>query len=528
MVSKKIKKILIGATVISALIGMNSQSKLSTGMLLLGSVSGSTYLFIADKPWDTAMRRRHKLSSIVIRHRRLINNLRSCSNKCNALLSLEELQIQIGQQQHELSQLIAQQQEARVSAERIISEARELAQAEKLTISNEQESLINKLKQEKQLLSKEISELRRLSNEIASNAEREARIEASKIKQQAQAEASQIVEATKANLNNTVLEPEKNAHLHLLAQIQEDKNQALSELERVQNLHEKTRTAIEKMKQAAQNEYLSIKQKLEKQAKAKYLKEMERVNEILEQMQNQVNLLTSENQLLKSELQSLDEPQYPEGYREHEVYARGIIDFYKTLGVILDYKLSLRDGDKIRVRVIPREEKVGEQQLRKFSDRLKRLFDLSNLPEINTVAGTIQFDMTLVELQTPVIELYHSVQQQPIATLPAAPQIHPEIVDVEQYRTHLETIRQREFQPPPNRFSPFEQITQTEREWVLWLYRHCQITDQNTIIYTVWRNTRGKGVTQGVGQSYMAAREKLHKIFDEAGIPRRRANNANE
>jgi hypothetical protein len=441
---------------------------------------------------------------------------------------MEELQIQIIDQKHELSQLVTTKREALLVAEQIISEARVTAEKEKLSIGQEQESLINQLKQEKKILRQEVSELRRLSNEIASNAEREARIEASKIKQQAQTEAHQIIEATKANLKNTVLEPEKNAHLEVLAQIQHDKTSALNELERVQNLHEKTLSAIEKMKKAAHNEHFSIKQKLEKQAKAKYLKEIERVNEILEEMQNQINLLTSENQLLRSELESLDEPQYPEGYREHEVYARGIIDFYKALGTKLDYKLSYREGDKIIVRVIPREEKVGEQQLRKFSDRLKRLFDLSNLPEINTVAGTIQFDLRLIELQSPVIEVYQSIQQQPTQQLPPAPQLHPEIVDIDQYRAHLEAARQREFQPPKNRFSPFEQISQTEKDWVLWLYQCCHITDQNTIIYTVWRNTKGTGVKQGVGKHYLAAREKLHKIFDEAGIPRRRANNAKD
>jgi hypothetical protein len=37
----------------------------------------------------------------------------------------------------------------------------------------------------------------------------------------------------------------------------------------------------------------------------------------------------------------------------------------------------------------------------------------------------------------------------------------------------------------------------------------------------VWKNKRGGGVTQGVGDSYQAARLKLHKILDEAGIQRR-------
>jgi hypothetical protein len=304
-----------------------------------------------------------------------------------------------------------------------------------------------------------------------------------------------------------------------------ERENAIAEVERLTNLQEKTRIAIEKMKSMAQAEHSRIKETLIHQAQQQFLKEMEQVNEMLEVAENQIRLLTTENQMLRGELDQIDEPQYPEGWREHEIYARGIIDFYKQMGIKLDYKLSFREGDRIVVRVVPREEKVGEQQLRKFHDRLQRKFDLSQLPNIVTAAGTIQFELKLLELQNPVIEVYEKFNQ-PIAQLPySQPQLHPELVDIEQVRSHLEVTRQRDFIPPNTRFSPFEKLTQLERDWVLWLWNTCRIQDQNLILHTVWKNTRGRGVSQGVGQSYTAARSKLHQILDDSGIPRRKNNN---
>lgn len=471
-----------------SLTGFSLEGKPGVVFSLLGAIPGSAFLLIESKPWELDKKR--------------LKQLRSQRGKISRLYEVRSQHVQM---------------------------------LEKIGQFKDIDGKISQLKQQEKILNSEVTELQKLSNEIAATAESDAIAVASKIKQDAQSEAARIIEATKQSLNSTVYEPEKNAHLMVLQQVQEEKQCAIAELERVLKLQEKTREAIEKMKQSAQQEHANIKKKLQEQAKAQFLKEMEKYSEVIDQLNNQLALLTTENQMLRSEIESLDEPVYPEGYREHEVYARGVIDFYKLLGIKLDYKISFREGDRIVVRVIPRDEKVGEQQLRKFHDRLQRKFDLTQLPQIVTTAGCIQFDLRLMELQNPVVELLPIAQspipnsQYPTLNTQQLPQsIHPEIVDISEMRSHLERAQQREFIPPNTRFSPYSPITQTEKDWVLWLYNFCRIPDQNTIIYTVWQNTRGKGVSNGVGQSYLSAREKLHKIFDEAGIPRKRSNNAKE
>ena len=556
MVSKPIEKILITVAVLSTLGGMNfSHPKASTALLLLGDISGSIYLFLAPKPWDVASKRREQLRRIIRNRCELLKQLRQHSNSLQSTRTLTELTELITQRQQELNQAIQEKVKAEVEVEELLKFAEDIAlsaeteaqaYAEKIkqqalheadqikqdaqlissSSFNEQQNLVDELSRQREQLTLENKQLKKLADEMLAECDRTSRIEAQRIKQQATVEAQRIIEATKQSLNNTVFEPEKISHLQILAQIQSEKDVALSELERVQSLQEKTRVAIEKMKQSAQSEHLQIKKKLQEQAKAQFLREMERMQEILGEMENQIKLLTTENQMLRSEIDSLDEPQYPDGWKDHEVYARGIIDFYKGQGVKLDYKLSFKEGDRIAVRVVPREDKVGEQQLRKFHDRIQRLFDLSQLPNISTTAGTIQFDLRLCELQSPVIDLI-PVSSTPYS-LPPTPQLHPELVDVQEMLEHLERAQQREFIPPNNRFSPFTQLSTTEKEWVLWLYNHCRISDQNTIIYTVWQNTRGRGISQGAGGVYIAARDKLHRIFDEAGIPRRKANNAKD
>lgn len=509
-VVSKIQKLLAIITITSSLAGLTLSGKPSIFFLWLGGTVGGIYLVASPKPWNQQQRWQNKVSLL----RGKISHSRSLVKYS---LSLEEMETKISSLN---AQAITVVENAHLKAEAEFAQTRSQLELEQQDVLFK----LQQLEQDKKLLTLEVNDLKKLAAEITSETEHKATQSALKIKQDAQLEAIRIIEATKSNLQNTVFEPERIAHLQLLSQVNLERESAIAEIERLTNLQEKTRAAIEKMKVTAQAEYSKIKENLKKQAQQQFLKEMERVNEMLENGENQIRLLTTENQMLRGELEQLDEPQYPEGWREHEIYARGIIDFYKQLGIKLDYKLSFREGDRVVVRVVPREEKVGEQQLRKFHDRLQRKFDLSQLPSIVTAAGTIQFELKLLEIQSPVIEVYQSMQQ-PIAQLPyKAPQIHPELVNIEQVRSHLEVARQREFIPPQTRFSPFEELTQIERDWVLWLWNTCRVQDQNLILNTVWKNTRGRGVTQGVGQSYIAARSKLHQILDEAGISRRKNN----
>jgi hypothetical protein len=497
-VNPQIKNTLVIATAVFAVMGMVSPPKPSAVFSWLGFTTGGIYLVVEPKPWQVSRKKRDRISSIYRRRSRHWGEVLELRQRLACSESLVTLQ-----QKHAMTE--SQIEELKSNAQSLI-EAK-FVQAEQLT--------------------REVNDLQKLADEIAGSADREARIKAAAVVREAQSTADKIITATRENLEVTVFAPEREAHQYVLGQIEASKLSAIAQLERLQGLQEKTRVAIEKMKIAAQAEHTAIKKKLQEQAKAQFLREMERVNQIIEQLENQIKLLTTENQMLRGELDTLDEPKYPEGYSDHEIYSRGIIDFYKQMSIKLDYKLSFREGDRVVCRFLPREEKIGEQQLRKFHDRVQRKFDLTELPQITTTAGTIQFELRLREMQsiTPEIRDIQVTHVVPLPYSQQTPQLHPELSSVEEMRSHLERAQQREFIPPDNRFSPFEQLTQMERDWVLWLWQTCKLQDQNLILNTVWRNTRGKGIKQGVGQSYIAARTKLHRILDEAGIERRRGNN---
>ncbi|NJN11686.1 MAG: hypothetical protein HC836_49900 [Richelia sp. RM2_1_2] len=512
----KAQKILFAIALIAVVCGVNvSHRTRSNLLLLLGFTSGSSYLLISPKPWVIASDRRRKYKEKIFQYRQLRSQYLDLVNRVELSATVEELGEKIALLEKTRNQLFG-------DCESLEQLAAEMESESVVKAEQKYRDSLAELEIHKQQLNSEVAELKKLAEAITNDTERDARIAAARIKQDAEHQALQIIEATKANLQNTVYEPERISHLQLLAQIDEQRQSAIVELERVLGLQEKTRAAIERMKLSAQEEHTKTKKKIIEQAKQQYLKDVEKFTQVIEELENQIKSLLTQNQMLRMEIESYDEPQYPEGYREHEIYARGIIDYYKSVGIKLDYKLSWKEGDRVVVRLIPREEKVGEKQLRSFHDRLQRKFDLSQLPTITTTAGCIQFDMKLIELQTPVVELVQSYS----AISTSSPHvIHPELVSHEEMRTHLERAQQREFVPPKQRFSPFEPLTQTERDWALWLYKTVGIKDQNTIMGAIWRNTRGNGVSQGVGQSYIRAREKLHQIFDEANIPRRSNSN---
>ena len=379
--------------------------------------------------------------------------------------------------------------------------------------------------------------MKQLSNQIALEAEAEAEIIATEIKAAAAAEAEEMKRRTRESLHNTIVEPDKIAHQELLKQHEQERQEVIAEIERLQKISQQvdveiaekikiTEATITEKKKLAGEEYKRIKKELTEQAQQQFEAELNKMQDVLEQLNNQIKHLESENQMLRSELKSLDLPRLPEGCSFQEIYAKGLIEFYRILGIKLDYDSAFKEGDKLRIRVVPREKKVGEQQLRTYSDRLQREMKLTELPDIATVEGTIQFLIKLVEIQQliPTPNTQHPIPNSQYPTsntqLLTPELVHPEI-STEQAREFLQQREYQNFQPPERRFNPKEPITQTERDWVLWLWNFCKIQDQNTILRTVWKNSRGSGVKPGAGSIYRSARERLHQILDEAGLDRR-------
>ena len=519
-IPEKIQKVILITSLIAVVLGANSSNrKVSSSLLLLGFASSSFYCLITPKPWEAAKVRRQKYREIFSKLHGLRAHNSELVNQTNLSDSADELREKISLLERTREQLESDCESLEQMAEEFKSEAQAKA-------VRKYESTLSQLEEEKRQMLSEVSELKKLADEITSNTERNARLDAAKIKQAAEEQSRKMVEATEANLQLTVYGPKEESHLLLLREISEKRQTATAELERLLGLQEKTRLAIEKMKQQAQQEHTRIKERITKKAKEQYLRDVEKFNQVIEEQQNQLKLLTTQNQMMQLEIESYDEPTYPEGARIDEIYATGIINFYKTVGYKLDYKNSWRDRDKVVVRVVPREDKVGEKQLRSFHDRLQRKFDLSELPTIVTTSGCIQFELKLIELQTPVVELISAPSTPSPQFSPSV--IHPELISASDVRSHIAEVEKKHFIPPLQRYSPFEPLTQTEKDWVIHLYQVGGINDQNTIMNIVWKNTRGRGVSQGVGQSYIRAREKLHRIMDEAGIPRRKKGDKNE
>ncbi|NJL09373.1 MAG: hypothetical protein HC908_01605 [Calothrix sp. SM1_7_51] len=556
------EKILAAITAILLLIGFNSSDKrLNIGFKILGIGSGISLLCLAPKPWLLNQKQQEiiegkdaEISQLTqqIKLEKQSENLQLSIDNLNNLIDSKEARIkaldkllynnqdslnlrhlQLEQEIESLKSEASKLREtAQIEADKLALEIKNNAEAEAAKIiadarinlqasvygpeQQAHQQAVENLKAEKLALSEKLKALN-LDIETLKN-------EARTIKLHAEADAEEIKASARNSLQETVYGPEQQAHSYALQQIQEQKEATLSELERLQRLAEKVEAAIEKMKDDANLKNQKYREKLKKEANQQVQKELEIMQGVLEDLENQLKLVTSENQFLKQELEELDKPDYPEGWSEHETYARAIIGFYEKIYIKLDYKMSMRENNRVLVRVIPRETKVGEQQLRTYVDRLKRAMDLSEYPTITTTAGCIQFELRLVQLERPIVETYEPVLLRTAAPAPQLPDIvHPE-VSPESTRKILDKLQLQSFEPPRERYSPMEPLTETERLWVLWLWRVCNIRDQNTIMSIVWKNTRGRGVVPGASQSYNRARDKIHQILDEAAIQRRRNN----
>ena len=527
---------------------VGGKSKLSFYCRGLFLWSSGNYLILSVKPWKAkiaeAKRREcleldleiarsqihtlHQGQHTTLRELRLIKKLKSCSNKVKTLRS----QLNVFHN-GDYSSITEHEYLKNLT---VCCNEREALSIGAVKLENLQnlEFATEQLKNDKLVCEREIKQLKALSNQIALEAEETAELIASEIKLAAKEEAEEIIANTRTSLQNTVYGPTEAAHQELLRRLEGQRKDCLAEVERLQAISnqvdaeisqkiETTERAIAEKKKLAGEEYKRIKKELQEKAQQQFQAELNKMQDVLEQLNNQITHLESENQMLRHELQQLDMPLLPEGWGFDEAYARGIIDFYKEKTIKLDYKKSWKENDRLVIRLIPRDRTVGEQQLRSYSDRLQRQFHLTELPDIATIEGTIQFTLKIVELQ--------SITPRPIlSSSPYSPStntqqlIVPEIVHPEMSSSDArEFLIKREyqsFQPPTSRFNPKEPLTQTERDWVLWLWNYCKIQDQNTIMRTVWKNSRGSGIKPGAGSIYIAARERLHQVLEEAGIRR--------
>lgn len=510
---QKVERILIAITATAAVLGCTSKGWIATSSQAVVLASGGLYLSKAKSPEQLQQEQEDTRAKVVAELQQLEEQRSQISQEIDEMrLLVDQIAIEGEEEATKVRSHLVEQ--ARADAQAIVEQARSSTKSIHESEQKLHEEILQRLQTEKDAHTEKISQLKQQLSEGQEIAE--------SIITQAKEQSKEIIANTKASLHSTVYEPQEIAHQELLNRILIEKDAAITELERIQSLQEKTRVAIDKMKRAAQEENQAYRKKIQVTLEKQFNAQLQKMQKVLEEMEAQLHLVTSENLLLKQELAEKDNPMFPEGWSDHEIYARGIIEFYNApgIGIVLDYKLSMRDRESVIVRVVPRDALIGEQKLRSYSDRLERKMDLAELPLIVTVAGTIQFTLRPSQMRNPASSEFVNVASAPVLKTQTPTFILPE-VPKEQVRQQLEGMMLQDFEPPRYRYSPFEPISETERQWVLWLWKVCKIQNQNLIMQAVWKNKRGGGVTQGVGDSYQAARKKLHKILDEAGIQRR-------
>jgi len=375
----------------------------------------------------------------------------------------------------------------------------------------------------KESLEEEIKELKVLSEDIVKEADSKAIYVAKTIESKAIEKANALIKNAQDSLQEIYLTPIRNAHEEALRELNNQKLAAQQELERVCKIAMATQSEIERLKTTAQQEHQETRQSLIDEANQLAIERIQKMQEFVIDLESEIHNLTSENDLLKQELEDSSKSIYPPGWSFAETYAHGLIRLYEEIGIKLEYKVSLRERNDLIIRVVPRNLKTGEKNLRSYSDRVQRIMQLEDLPEITTIAGTIQFRLVPLEMRTLSGEFEREIKNSsdyaPPVTIPAQilTSAHPELTVQEQQEV-LERSLLQNFVKPQYRYLPHEPLCQGERNWVLHLWLIAQITDQNVVINQVWKNTQGRGVSPGAGKCYAAAKRKLHQILTDAGI----------
>jgi hypothetical protein len=224
--------------------------------------------------------------------------------------------------------------------------------------------------------------------------------------------------------------------------------------------------------------------------------------EFLKNQEAELKLLEDENEFLKSqlveaeaEIRRHDFPRLPEGVNLEDIIARRVIEILRDCKVIADFRGAWIESGFVILRVRPR--RGGQREVEKWANRIQLELKLDQLPEILTTQGAVQLRIKPQNIgldNTPCV---------------GEPQIQNSEFDRPLH----------EFIEPTITIDPYGPIRKIEKDWVLWLWtcHNPPIRNKRAVIKRVWGASNGARP-----QKFLAARERLHQILEEAKIPYRR------
>ncbi|BDA71559.1 hypothetical protein CAL7716_057250 [Calothrix sp. PCC 7716] len=210
---------------------------------------------------------------------------------------------------------------------------------------------------------------------------------------------------------------------------------------------------------------------------------------------DEIALLRSQLAEAEAEITRYEFPRMPEGVNREDVAARRVIEILRDCKLICDFRGAWIEDGFVIVRVRPR--RGGEKEVSKWANRIHIELNLVSPPEVSTQQGAVQLRMAPQEMVSlPLVN-------------PKSPSPEPD-GDLEEAL--------HSFVEPRLVLDPHGPIRPLERRWVLWLWNYCspQVRNKKNVIRRVWGATNG-----AKPEKFRAARERLHKILDDAGIPYR-------
>lgn len=244
--------------------------------------------------------------------------------------------------------------------------------------------------------------------------------------------------------------------------------------------------------------------------------------QLLAEQEQEVQGLRSQLQQIAAQLvhaqeriDELEGPIWAEGYEEDKVASRAIQEIlFKHGGFKTEYRRSWTDGGYINALLYIHEP--NERKVRSFFGLMQQDMNLAECPVVTVEAGGFRFTVrprSLMQLPPTSAERSDAPQ---LEALPEMPAPAPSMIAVNEEEAIAlnEQLFFENYKPPQIKFRPIGEIKEAERLWVkwLWLYKSPPLRSQNEVMRIIWDAKAGNNNT------YLKARERLHKILEEAGI----------
>ena len=307
--------------------------------------------------------------------------------------------------------------------------------------------------------------------------------------------------------------------------------------EHEQELQEQVETANQNLA----NQLEAERQELEAAANQQVTEFTQHYEGQLARLQGEIEILASEKSQLLETIAKYDKPLLPPNRNEANTWAHAIIEYYCSLKkpIKLDYYGALMHESRAVVSVTahrnPQDEveTVSLGSLKAHSESLRRVLVLAEPPAIEISKGCYQFVLTphtevnatlnLGAATTPEVVDRGSATSTAIVpeVLPAEdiPLVSKAVATMNRPPKAANLLDLVNFPVPADRFDPKAPLCDDEKLWVRYLWYCKNVRTQREIIFTVWKNSKGNGISSGgSGSYYQSAKRKLDLIKKEFGL----------